>query len=215
MAEEPLTPGQDQSDESCYADYSQQDLPGSEAFVTGLMEVMTGLPIPQDGIRIIPKDSDEQPVPGISVRECDINMRNLPKVHRDELPLPLDDPRRIYASEIPGVRLTHPGGYIEGGPGPAPSNDTYTKEFIKTFNIRTPAQLQFHKRREIDRGIEELRKEMQERKAAVEHNVRIQAQIDELEANWEIEKKTMLKKMAEKEAKKEQKERDRLARERN
>ncbi|KAK5008893.1 hypothetical protein LTR28_003359, partial [Elasticomyces elasticus] len=69
MAEEPLTPGQDQGDESCYADYSQQDLPGSEAFVTGLMEVMTGPPIPQHGIRIIPKDSDEQPVPGTSVRE--------------------------------------------------------------------------------------------------------------------------------------------------
>lgn len=38
-------------------------------------------------------------------------------VRWEELPLGLGDERRRFASGIAGVRLTHPGGRLEGGPG--------------------------------------------------------------------------------------------------
>ena len=55
----------------------------------------------------------------------DAEVLELPIIKEDELPLPLDDTRRVYPSPVAGLRLTHPGGYLEGGPGLDPDMDTF------------------------------------------------------------------------------------------
>lgn len=69
------------------------------------------------GLRVIPPSSDQRGKANFSIRYEDIDLDCLPEVTQAELPLPLDDPRRRYASGIPGIRLTHPGGPLEGGVG--------------------------------------------------------------------------------------------------
>lgn len=103
------TPPQEEQPNGAYASYVPHDLKYSADFEDAVMRVVTNPPSQNDGIRIIPEDSSEIPVEGVSVKADAISLQSLPSIAEDELPLPLDDSRRIFMSPVKGVRLTHPG----------------------------------------------------------------------------------------------------------
>jgi hypothetical protein len=99
----------------------------SAAFLTSLSQTILTSPSPTSlskdlaqGLHITPT----KPTSGSShARNTDtdtislssIPFSTLPSIPTPSLPLPLSDHRRTYASAIPGIKLTHPGGWIEGG----------------------------------------------------------------------------------------------------
>lgn len=104
------------------------------------------------GLRVLAPGSGENPKVNTSIRFEDIDYSTLPSIVKADLPIPLDDARRKYASGILGVKLTHPGGALEGGPGvvvaadPSVSSpagraaaiDTGTTDVVMTDNDTDP-----------------------------------------------------------------------------
>ena len=173
-----------------YATWLPRDIRYSDAFENSVQHTFESTPAGREGIVILPNDSPLAPEPGVSVRARDIDPGQLPSISLDQLPLPLDDPRRMYASPIPGIKLTHPGGYLEGGPGFAPDDDdAFARDFIAQFDIADPAQLRDVQTREIQQHIEEARKRMRARQEALQHNARIEKEIKTLTDQREMELK--------------------------
>lgn len=107
---------------------SDTDVTYTDEFMDALIQPFTNVPSRPSkaitGIRVIPPGSHEKPKANISVRAEDIDQSTLPEIDPKDLPLPLDDPRRRYASGVAGLRLTHPGGHPAGGPARSSSNTT-------------------------------------------------------------------------------------------
>jgi len=165
------TPPQEDPSNSAYASYVPHDLAYNAACEDSLMRAALDPEATQDGIRVIPDDSPEQAVPGVSVRAVDVSLQSLPLIAEEELPLPLDDPRRIFASPVAGVRLTHPGGYLEGGPGLAPDMDTFPDDyFLNHPEVTTAEELRRAVGREVEASVEVLRERLRARRAAKERN---------------------------------------------
>jgi hypothetical protein len=201
-------PPTDEATNQQYASYQPSDIAYNVDFQNEMARIMASEDAQTDnGIRVIRKDSSEVPKDGISIREQDILPSSLPKISKDGLPLPLSDPRRIYASLVPGVKLTHPGGYYEGGPGPDPKADTFAKDYLsRNSDIRTAADLEAAKQRDIAAALEEAKQNAQRRVAAIEHNENIQKKIRALEAQHDMELKLQKRMAAEQKAKREAKE---------
>ena len=126
------------------------------------------------GIRVISPDSTESPVSGISVRASDISPESLPTILESDLPIPLTDPRRKFASPLPGVLLTHPHGYLEGGPPLDPTLDTFAEDFLSHRpNITKPQDLEKAVQREIDEQMGVLRERLRARQRAKEKNEQV------------------------------------------
>jgi hypothetical protein len=126
------------------------------------------------GIRVIPPDSTETPVSGVSVRASDISPESLPTILETDLPLPLSDPRRKFASPLPGVLLTHPHGYLEGGPPLDPTLDTFAEDFLSHRpNITKPQDLEKAVKREIESNVEVLKERLRARQRAKEKNEQV------------------------------------------
>lgn len=172
-----------------YAAYLPRDVPYNEAFEKSLQHALEHPPYTRDGITVLPNNSPVPPEPGVSVRARDVDAAKLPHVPFAALPLPLDDSRRVYASPVPGVRLTHPGGYLEGGPGFAPGDDAFVQEFIHQFGITDAAQLRDARDREIDQCLNEARERMQAKRDALEHNARIENELKTLMDQRDMELK--------------------------
>ena len=177
-------PPQEDEGNSNYAAYVPHDLKYSADFEDSLMHALldnSGHNNTPDGIRIIPEDSTEQSVNGVSVRAEGISAQSLPTISEDELPLNLTDPRRVFQSPIPGIKLTHPGGYLEGGPGLDPEMDTFPDDFLANNPaISTPAQLRRARQKEIEASLEALKERLRARRRAKERNEQLEREIKTL-----------------------------------
>ena len=169
------TPPQEDQPANVYAGYVPHDLQYSADFEDSLIDIVlhsagTG----GDGIRVIPEESDEQAIDGVSVRAKDILPQSLPTLREEDLPLPLDDPRRKFTSPIPGIRLTHPYGYLEGGPPLQPDLDTFADDFLSNHShVSNPEQLSKAVQKEVDASIELLKERLRARQKAKEKNEQI------------------------------------------
>ncbi|KAI5370723.1 hypothetical protein Slin15195_G015960 [Septoria linicola] len=208
------SPPQENKSSSGYASYVPHDLKYDAAFEDAVMRIALAPPAASDGIRIIPEDSPEQPVEGTSIRSQDIAPQSLPEIAETDLPLPLDDARRIYASAIPGVKLTHPGGYLEGGPGLDPDMDTFPEDFLNNrSHVRTSADLRAAVDKEVEENMLDLRERMRKREQAIKENEEVEKKLQELVLQHAMELKVHKKLADDRRAKKEAKERRRAGRE--
>lgn len=208
------TPPQEGQPPNSWANYVPHDLKYSADFEDSLAKAALNPDAKQDGIRVLPEDSDEQPVDGESVRARDVSLQSLPSIAEDDLPLPLDDSRRIFASPVPGVTLTHPSGYLEGGPGLDPKMDTFPEDFLSRHpNVTTSTQLREAVKEEVDEAVEALKERLRRRKAAKERNEQIEKELKTLREQHEVELKVHNRLREESERKKEAKEKRRKERE--
>ncbi|KAL9087568.1 MAG: hypothetical protein Q9159_003584 [Coniocarpon cinnabarinum] len=182
-------PGDDMMDE--------RELRYSEEFTNALMKAALEAPASK-GTIVLEKGSNAAPS-GDAVR---LEEATLPLVNAEELPLSFDDPRRTYRSSVSGIRLTHPGGAVEGGsPSQAPSGATdssgqvpfevrqYAQRLIRNNLVKTPAALKRLINTETQKHLEELRGQMQERSEAINTNERIAKEIMQKEAERATERK--------------------------
>lgn len=209
----PSPPADDNSDRA-YANYVPHELKYSTDFEDSLVQTLLDPDAKTDnGIRVIPDDSDEAPEKGVSIRANDILAASLPDIQEGELPLPLNDPRRIYASAIPGIRLTHPGGYLEGGPGLDPEIDMFPKDFLShKATIGTPSDLRTAVQAEIDTHVEALKERLRARQRAKEKNEQIEKELRALVDQHNMELKIQRRMAEEQRAKREAKEKKRRER---
>lgn len=208
------TPPQEEQPNGAYANYLPHDLKYREDFENAVAQVVLNPPQKSDGIRIIPEDSSEIPVEGVSVKADAISLQSLPQISEEELPLPLDDPRRIFASCIPGIKLTHPGGYFEGGPGLDPDLDSFPEHFFHNNpSAVNESTLRAAEDKEIVSHFEELRKRMQERQRAKEKNEQIERDLKSMREEHSMELKVNRKLADKRRAQKEAKEKKRRERE--
>jgi hypothetical protein len=208
------TPPQEERPNGAFASYVPHDLKYSQDFEDSLMQLLLGPGVPQDGIRVIPDDSNERPVDGVSVRADAVSWQSLPAISEDELPLPLDDPRRIFASPIAGLKLTHPGGYLEGGPGLDPEMDTFPEDFLSNNpNAKSRARLRNAVAKEIEASMDLLRERLEARRKAKEKNEQIERELKLMSDDHSLELKIQRKMAEDLRAKKEAKEKRRLERE--
>jgi len=198
MSTHPLTPTRSSPSASPPPSFLIPTIPYDTAFEDSLMRTILTPPAgDSDGVTILDSDSAAA-APGYSVIASDVDPSDFPHVAQDELPLPLNDARRVYRSSIPGVRLTHPGGLFEGGPGPASSAshaevDTYAQDFIDTHDIRTPEQLRKRVEEEKAVWLREARARMRAREEAIEKNEKVEREIKQLLAQREMEIRIMKK----------------------
>lgn len=207
------TPPQEAPPPNSYASYVPHDLSYCDTFEDSLIDIVLAkspTTAAQTGIRIIPDDSTEAPVDGISIRASDVSLQSLPSIREDELPIPLDDPRRIFASPVPGVRLTHPGGYLEGGPGLDPEIDTFPDDFLSNHpGLRNGDELRAAVAQEVDKQISLLQERMRARQRAKENNEDIERQLKALMDQHSMEMKSLQRMAEESERKKEAREKRR------
>lgn len=198
-----------------YASYVPHDLKYSATFEDALVDAILNSDGKHTGIRIIPEDSDEQAIEGESVRLSDIQLHSLPNIDEEELPLRLDDSRRIFASPIPGVNLTHPGGYLEGGPGLDPEMDTFPDDFLSSRpRVSSAPQLQRALQTEINARMEMLKERLRARQKAKERNEQIEKELKTLTDQHDMELKIhnrMQEEVARKKEAREKRKRDREA----
>lgn len=201
---------EEQSSSSGYASYVPHDLKYNADFEDAVMRITLAPTAPQDGIRIIPENSAEQPVEGISVRARDVTPQSLPAIAEADLPLPLEDPRRVFASAIPGIKLTHPGGYLEGGPGLDPDMDTFPEDFLSNHqDVRTTAELRAAVDKKIEENMSELKERMRKRDQAVKQNEEVAKKLQELVLQHTMELKVHKKLADDRRARREAKDRRR------
>ncbi|KAF2721712.1 hypothetical protein K431DRAFT_294068 [Polychaeton citri CBS 116435] len=190
-AGDPAHPGDD-SYNTNFAPYLPHDLEYGASFEDAVMDMVLNddAQSGQHGIRIIPEDSMETPIAGVSVRAEDVTFESLPVIGQHELPLPLDDPRRVFSSPISGIKLTHPGGYLEGGPGLDPEMDTFPDDFFSNNpRVQNNEELRTAKQLEIDQNMELLRERLGARRHAIEQNEKIQKELKSLMDQRETELK--------------------------
>ncbi|KAF2774030.1 hypothetical protein EJ03DRAFT_254990, partial [Teratosphaeria nubilosa] len=202
------TPPQEEQPNGAWAHYVPHDLKYNSDFEDALMRAVLDPDVKQDGIRVIPSDSIEQPEDGISVRANDISLQSLPSIPEDELPIPLDDPRRIFASPVAGVKLTHPGGYLEGGPGLDPNEDTFTDFFLgNNSDINSADELRMAIQKDVDSQVEVLKERLRARQQAKERNEQIEKELKALMDQHSMELKVQNRIAEENARKKEARER--------
>lgn len=209
------SPGSDEPADGTYASYVPHDLKYSTDFEDSLVQTLLDPAANADdtGIRIIPDDSDEKPKDGVSIRATDVDISTLPHIPEDELPLPLSDPRRIFASAIPGIKLTHPGGYLEGGPGLDPELDTFPDDFLNhNTDIGNAAALSTAIQSDIETQVETLKGRMRARQKAKEKNEQIEKELRALVDQHSMELKIQRRMAEEQKAKREAKEKKRRER---
>ena len=211
-------PLQEGAPSGMFASYVPHDLKYSAEFEDGVMRAVLGLESApaskSEGIRVIPDDSDEPAVAGVSVRSEAASLQNLPSIDEETLPLALDDTRRLYASPLPGIKLTHPGGYLHGGPGLDSEIDTFPEDFLANNpRVHTPGQLRGAIERDIAASREILHERMRTRQRAIQKNEQIEKELNLLMEEHSMELKINRKLADERRAKKEAKAKRKMERE--
>lgn len=207
---------QDDTPAKGYGSWVPHDLPYSVEFEDSLISAILNASNANmtSGIRVIPEDSDEKAVEGTSIRFQDIDLTKLPTLSESDLPIPLSDPRRIYAGPIPGVKLTHPHGWTEGGPSLDPNLDTFADDFLMNHpNVTTVEQLRAAVRKEVDANMEVMKERLRARQKAKGRNEQFAKQIKTLTDQHELEMRLQQRKQDEKRQKKEARERKRVEKE--
>lgn len=200
------TPPHEDPPTGLYASYVPHDLPYDERFEDSIMRAVLHQSAHPDGIRVLAEDSSEQAEDGVSVRLGDISLHSLPNIAEEQLPLPLNDSRRIFASAVSGLRLTHPGGYLEGGPGLDPEMDTFPEDFISSRGINDAQELRVRVDEEIAEQLELLKSRMHARQEALEQNERVKKELQALLDQRSMEVKIENRVKAEAQARREKKE---------
>ena len=175
----------------------QEDSPYSERFTDQLMRAVLD-PVSPKGTVVLDKGSS-------AITNSDVVRLEdaaLPDVSPLDVPLPLEDPRRVYRSAIPGVLLTHPGGPVEGGAPlnlagstvdssgpPAPEVRELAQRLIKSNSIKSAAQLKKTIASETQKHLDDLRTQMQDRNEAIAENERLGKEIKQIEAERATERK--------------------------
>nr|POF15010.1 hypothetical protein CFP56_72114 [Quercus suber] len=206
------TPPSDDPPYSAYASYIPHDLAYSAEFEDSLIDAILdddpSSASSDNGIRVLSPDSPTLPVAGTSIRLGDISPQSLPLIPETELPLPLNSPLRTFASPLPGVKLTHPFGYLEGGPGLDPAIDTFPDDFVAGHaEVETPRELRRAVEREIAGHVEVLRDRLRARREAKENNARVERELRTLLDQHSMERKIHAKMAEEQVRKREAKER--------
>lgn len=201
-----------------YAAYVPHDIKYSAAFEDSMMATLlenddNSIATQSVGLRVLPIDSDEQAVKDISVRAQDVSIQSLPIIPEDELPLALNDSRRIFASNVPGIKLTHPGGYLEGGPGLDPEIDTFPDDFLsKNPGLGSAAELESAVAKEVETNVDLLKQRLRARQKAKERNEQIERELKTLMDNHDMELKMQRRMAEENQRKREAKEKKRQTR---
>lgn len=126
-------------------------------------------------------------------------------VPHQELPLPLDDPRRLYKSSIPGIKLSHPTGAYEGGnPEPTEKDMRWTQDFIQQNHIKTKEDLERVSAQTLEEKMDELRRRMQDRKEALAEREKVERELKALNDQREVELKAQRSIIEKAKAKKEE-----------
>ncbi|KAL0256868.1 hypothetical protein SLS55_007677 [Diplodia seriata] len=126
-------------------------------------------------------------------------------VPHEELPLPLDDPRRQYKSTIPGIKLTHPTGAYEGGnPDPTEEDKAWVREWIERNNIKTKDDLERVKTEAIQEELDEMRRRARARQEAIGEREKIEKELKALNDQREVELKAQRSIIEKAKAKKEE-----------
>ena len=173
------------------------EIPYSESFTDELMRIVlqphspSGKVVSDKGLTITTNGDSVQ-----------LEDAYLPDVDPSELPIPIEDPRRIYRSAVPGIRLTHPGGPLEGGAPPFQPSGTsgitgqipddirdYARQLIRENSPKNLRDLQKLIASETQKQILELKKRMSERNEAKEQNEQTQKEIDDKDEVRAIERK--------------------------
>lgn len=196
-------------DDPSYAQWLPRDIPYNAAFEDSVQRILSHPPSTHTGIRVLPDDSQEQPQPGKSARLSEIKPTDLPVIRFEDLPIPLDDPRRKFASPVPGIRLTHPGGYLEGGPGFCPEDDVFAQDFISAYKIRDAARLRAEVERQIAEHRELAERRMEAREGAAGQNARVEKELKTLMDQRAMEVKIETRMKEEARAKRERREKKR------
>ena len=177
-----------------YANYVPHDLAYNADFEDSLIPlVLTDEPPPQTGIVVLPDDDEgaesQAPANLETAKLSSIDPHTLPRIPEADLPLPLNDPRRVYTSPIPGILLTHPQGYLEGGPPLDPEMDTFPEHFLSenASKIKTSADLHAAVQRQVAESLEQLKGRMQARKEAKERNEGLERELRALGEEHEME----------------------------
>ena len=205
------TPPQEDLPAKGYGSWVPHDLPYNGDFEDSLIDIIlnpSDVTTTENAIRVIPEDSDETPVDGKSVRFQDVDLTNLPTLTEHDLPIPLTDARRIYASPIAGIKITHPDGWIEGGPALDPNMDTFADDFLSQHSdITNLEQLQRAVKKEVDANMEVLKGRLRARQQAKQQNERIAKEIRTLMDQHDLELRIQQKSQEDQRRKKEAKKR--------
>jgi hypothetical protein len=173
-----------------YAAYEPHQIPYSAHYENALYHILEYPPRARDAIFVIPDHSSEQPKQAVSVRARDIDPDSLPKLSLHQLPLSTHDPRRVFASPVPGIRLTHPGGYLEGGPGPSPEDQRkWAREFLERERVESEEQLGMAVQHHMQQNMALAKERMRARYHALQQNARIEKEIKTLMDQREMEVK--------------------------
>lgn len=198
MAHNPQTPKSNSSEENTTSNSASHDayaIPYSAAFENAVQEHLLGSSSHDDQISItVVADSDvkAQTLTGTFVLQSSIDESSLPEIALEELPLPLNDPRRIYTSQIPGIRLTHPNGHLHGGPGLTPAQRTeFAHDFVARHDLTTEEQMAEALRSETDECLDQLRQRMSDRDDARKSNARIESELAALTDQMDMETRVL------------------------
>ncbi|PNS20068.1 Sphingomyelinase C 2 [Sphaceloma murrayae] len=175
MAQPPGTPKSPIHDAAHHASYLPRDIPYSAPFEDSIADLLNST-----------TSTATRPI-----AERPASSSSYPVLDLDALPLAISDPRRTFPSPVPGLRLTHPSGYLEGGPGLSPSEDEFAAHFVSEHGIRDVQTLEQVKSQEIQRHIETARERARKRREAKEKNEGIDAEIRAMEEQLKLEMRVL------------------------
>ncbi|KAF2101300.1 hypothetical protein NA57DRAFT_53274 [Rhizodiscina lignyota] len=190
MSTAPMTPTEDPFDPSATRSWSSAS-PRSDydaSFEDAVMRIVLSPPH-NDGIVLL-NEGDEPPIGIESVQRTSVEVERIPNFAPSALPLPLNHPLRIYRSSVPGIRLTHPGGDLEGGEGPgslAQERAGFARELIDDNRIRNAPQFWRVVEQEKGEALKELEEKMRARQDAIRQNEKLENQLDALKEQRDLE----------------------------
>jgi hypothetical protein len=179
MSNAPLTPSEDASpgepQPQPVVDFSPATVPYNEAFENELMDII-----------LHPPENSSLPTP---------NGEN-PMIPASQLPIPLSSNLRTHASPIPGLNLTHAGGYHTGGPGPStPTIQAFAEKFVSEHgvDIQNTAEVKKVAKVLLEEKMAELNARMGEREKAVKRNREIDEELEKLRLQRDAEVRVLEK----------------------
>lgn len=190
MTTDPLTPQDEPPANGMLTNmFDPSKIPYTAAFEDAVMQVILNPP-PMDGIQREDEHAVAAPSSPSNANGSSTHL-SLPTVPFSELPLPLSDPRRRYQSPVAGIRLTHPGGWLEGGPGPElGERRAFALAFAARYHgVRTPEELRRRVADETRARMQELAERMRARQDAIENNARVERDMAQLVAQRETERR--------------------------
>lgn len=192
MSVAPITPTEDHS-ESHANDWASRDIVYSAAFEDSVMRTVLAPPQPT-GIVLL--DEGEEPShPSVeSIPRNAVIPASLPSFSSSELPLSLDHPARRYRSSVPGINLTHPGGVLEGGPGPGVASEStaedrreVVQDIIEQLGVRNARAFWGAVAIEKMEAIRELEERAHARRKAIRSNEAVERELDGLKEQRNLE----------------------------